>query len=316
LQKPKSFRQNFHCGILISPYPHHHAKPKSHQGRHHPALSGVAGISKEMFPLVDRDGRTKPVMHMLVEEAIESGIKEICIITQPATEHFYRDYFQQLKKFGNNGVDQSHTFADRISIAHQTTPDGFGHAVFQARPFAKNDPFVLMLGDHIFISRNARRCAQQLIDVFENLTMLNKSPSAVTAVQLTEENDLHLFGTIRGNPVSESPGTFLAEKIIEKPSVEIARQQLTTANLPVGQFLCHFGIHLFSVGIFDSLDYHIQNNIREKNEIQLTSAQEHLRQSTGRYFVSQIEGIRCDMGIPKGLLETQSQLAKSANFQL
>src|ERR1700689_2051477 len=61
--------------------------------RQYPASTAV---QKEMFPMVDRDGLTKPVIQIIGEEAIDSGIEEICIITQPGEEQFYRDYFRRL----------------------------------------------------------------------------------------------------------------------------------------------------------------------------------------------------------------------------
>src|SRR6476620_10657042 len=61
--------------------------------RQYPASTAVA---KEMFPLVDRDGLTKPVIQIIGEEAIHSGIEEICIITQPGEEAQYRDYFRRM----------------------------------------------------------------------------------------------------------------------------------------------------------------------------------------------------------------------------
>src|SRR3954467_4894485 len=61
--------------------------------RQYPASTAV---QKEMFPLVDRDGRTKPVVQIIGEEAIDSGIEEICIVTQPGEAPAYRDYFRRL----------------------------------------------------------------------------------------------------------------------------------------------------------------------------------------------------------------------------
>src|SRR6202161_4652297 len=61
--------------------------------RQYPASSAV---QKEMFPLVDRDGLTKPVIQIIAEEAIDAGIEEICIVTAPGEEKHYRDYFRRL----------------------------------------------------------------------------------------------------------------------------------------------------------------------------------------------------------------------------
>ena len=126
----------------------------------------------------------------------------------------------------------------------------------------------------------------------------------------TLERQMHLFGTIRGEPVDPAKGVYRAQLIIEKPSAEVAREKLVTPGLPAGNYLMHFGQHVFSPQIFDSLEYLIKNDLREKGEIQLTAAQEHLRQqSPGNYYAAIAHGRRYDTGIPYGLMETQLALA-------
>lgn len=279
--------------------------------RQYPASTAV---QKEMFPLVDRDGLTKPVIQMIGEEAIESGIEEICIVTQPGEEKQYRDYFRRLddqlvksfrgKDWAILASEKLHAFGERLHFAEQKTPEGFGHAVYQAKQFANGEPVLLMLGDHLYISDVKDRCSRQLIKVFEEYML-----DAVTGVQPTLEKLLHLFGVVKGNPIDPAKGIYKAELIIEKPTIDQARDQLVTPGVPAGNYLAHFGIHVFSSAIFDSLEYLIKNNIREKNEIQLTAAQEHLRQNTGKYWAVQSQGQRYDTGIPYGLMETQLALA-------
>lgn len=279
--------------------------------RMYPASTAV---QKAMFPLVDRDGLTKPVIQIIGEEAIESGIEELCIIVQPGEEKLYREYFRRLddemvKSFRGKDwaileSEKLAAFGERLHFAEQHTPEGFGHAVYQARQFVGDDPFLLLLGDHVYISDTKDRCAQQLTRVFEQYML-----EAVTGVQPTLERHLHLFGTIRGGPIDPERGIYKAELIIEKPSIEVARAQLTTPGLPAGNYLSHFGIHVFSPRIFDSLEYLIKNNLREKGEFQLTAAQEHLRQQTDKYWTVIVQGQRYDTGIPYGLMETQLALA-------
>jgi UTP--glucose-1-phosphate uridylyltransferase len=279
--------------------------------RQYPASTAV---QKEMFPLVDRDGLTKPVIQIIGEEAIESGIEEICIITQPGEEQHYREYFKRLdddmvKSFRGKDwaileSEKLGAFGERLHFAEQHSPEGFGHAVYQAKKFVGDEPFLLMLGDHIYISDIKDRCARQLIRVYEQYML-----EAATSVQPTVERQLHLFGTIRGAPIDASKGIFKAELIVEKPSIEAARESLATPGLPAGNYLAHFGQHVFSPRIFDSLEYLIKNDLREKNEIQLTAAQEHLRQNTDKYWVVHVQGQRYDTGIPYGLMETQLALA-------
>jgi UTP--glucose-1-phosphate uridylyltransferase len=279
--------------------------------RQYPASTAV---QKEMFPLVDRDGLTKPVIQIIGEEAIDSGIEQICIITQPGEEPEYREYFRRLTDIEARGFrgkdwailasEKLGAFGERLHFAEQKSPEGFGHAVYQAREFVGDDPFLLLLGDHVYISDVKDRCAAQLIKVFEQYML-----DAVTGVQPTVERMLHLFGTIRGEPIDPAKGIYRAELIIEKPTIETAREKLATPGLPAGNYLAHFGMHVFSPRIFESLEYLIKNNIRDKGEVQLTAAQEHLRQNTNKYWVVHTQGQRYDTGIPYGLMETQLALA-------
>ena len=281
--------------------------------RQYPASTAV---QKEMFPLVDRDGLTKPVIQIIGEEAIDSGIEEICIIVQPGEEPHYRDYFRRLddqtvKSFRGKDwaileSEKLQAFGERLHFAEQTSPEGFGHAVFQARSFVGNDPFLLLLGDHIYISDVKDRCARQLIRIYEQYLL-----DAVTGVQPTVERLLHLFGTIRGEPIDANRGIFRAGLIVEKPAISEAREKLATPGLPAGNYLAHFGMHVFSPRIFDSLEYLIANDLREKGEIQLTAAQEHLRRQTDKYWCLITQGQRYDTGIPYGLMETQLALAST-----
>src|SRR5205807_1713458 len=126
---------------------------------------------------------------------------------------------------------------------------------------------------------------------------------AVTAVQPTLERQLHLFGVIRGEPIDAARGIYKAQEIVEKPSIDVARERLATPGLPAGNYLAHFGMHVFSPRIFDALEHLIKNNLREKGEIQLTAAQEHLRQQTDKYWAVNVQGQRYDTGIPYGLME-------------
>src|ERR1700760_3096148 len=127
--------------------------------RQYPASSAV---QKEMFPLVDRDGLTKPVIQIIGEEAIDSGIEEITIIPQPGEEKHYREYFRRLddqmvkafrgKDWAILASEKLASFGERLRFAEQASPEGFGHAVYQARESIGDEPFLLLLGDHIYIS--------------------------------------------------------------------------------------------------------------------------------------------------------------------
>jgi UTP--glucose-1-phosphate uridylyltransferase len=280
--------------------------------RQYPASTAV---KKEMFPLVDRDGLTKPVMQIIGEEAIESGIEEICIICNPGDESVYRNYFRMMDEVTAKGPfrgkdwalaagQKLESFGERLSFAEQASPEGFGHAVYQAKAFVGDEPFLLMLGDHLYISDTKERCAKQLIDVHDRYEC-----DTVSGVHATPESQLHLFGVIKGRPIDLAHGIYKAEMIIEKPTIEVARERMVTSGLPAGNYFGHFGMHVFSAQIFDSLEYLIRNNIREKGEIQMTAAQEHLRQNCDKYWIVDVKGQRLDTGIPESLMESQIALA-------
>lgn len=279
--------------------------------RQYPASTA---IQKEMFPLVDRDGLTKPVIQIIGEEAIDAGIELICIITQPGEEKEYREYFRRMddaevklyrgKDWAILESEKLGAFGERLSFVEQHAPEGFGHAVYQAKQWVGDEPFLLLLGDHVYISDIKDRCARQLIKVYEQYML-----DSATAVQPTLERLLHLFGVLRGSPIDAARGIYKAELIVEKPAIELAREQLATPGLPAGNYLAHFGMHVFSPRIFDSLEHLIRHNLRERGEIQLTAAQEHLRQQTEKYWCVVTQGQRYDTGIPYGLMETQLALA-------
>lgn len=286
--------------------------------RQYPASSAM---QKEMFPLVDTDGLAKPVIQIIGEEAINAGVEEICIVTQPDEEEQYRQYFrgmsqETLKAFQGKewALEASRKLADfgqRLHFVAQRSPEGYGHAVYQAKDFVGNDPFLLMLGDHIYISANSENCATQLIRNYEAA-----GQAAMSAVQVTPAKLLHLFGTLRGSSLAPARGIYRVEAICEKPSETFAAENLQTPGLPPGMYLCHFGMHVFPPTIFDAIGHHIASNIREKGEIQLTSAQEAMRltltqaaSSGGGYGACTIQGQRFDTGIPYGLMESQLALA-------
>ncbi len=279
--------------------------------RQYPATSVV---QKEMLPLVDRDGLTKPVIQIIAEEAFDAGIEEICIVVSPGDEHQFRQYFKAME------TDMLPAFADKewalkesaklarmetaLHFAVQDKPEGYGHAVYQAREFVGDEPFLLLLGDHIYISQDQKRCAAQLIDAY-----YLSGAEALSAVKPTPANLLHLFGAMKGRPLDATGRLFAVDAIKEKPSVAYAQEHLATTGIPIGTYLCHFGMHVFSPLLFEILGQHIRDNVRDKGEIQLTSAQEAMRQQLKRYYCLDVQGERYDTGIPFGLMETQIALA-------
>jgi len=271
-------------------------------------------IKKELFPLVDRDGRIKPIIQMIVEEVVESGIEEVCIVVAPGGDKPLRDYFakpipedldRRIAKSPELYEQYRHVrdLNDRLHYAFQHTQEGYGHAVYCAREWVGDEPFVLLLGDHIYVSGTEKRCTRQVLDAFE------LKQATVSALARTPESMLKYFGTIGGTPDPQMPGLYKATEIVEKPSVEYARQHFRIEGLPEGEYMTWFGMHAMMPEIFDCLEYHIKNDIRERGEIQFTSAQELLRQQHGDYYGLEVNGSRHDIGIPSGYASTMALLA-------
>jgi UTP--glucose-1-phosphate uridylyltransferase len=273
-------------------------------------------IKKEFFPIVDRDGYTKPAIQLIIEEAVESGVQEVCFIVQPNGSEDFERYFkeplphdlaQRLSK-SPEMVKQSERLLDlshRISYVVQDEQKGFGHAVYCARDWVGHEPFLLMLGDHIYESNTEIRCAQQLTQVFPQV---NKS---ISAVMRRDEAVLHLYGTISGKRVHGIPRLYEVTELKEKPSIEYAKKHLAIEGLPSGKYLCIFGQYILTPGIFDCIQYHIDNEILERGEIQLTNALDLLRQQEG-YYAYETEGKYYDIGTPEAYARAVGSLFNAA----
>ena len=271
-------------------------------------------VKKELFPLVDRTGSIKPIVQMIIEEALASGIEQVCIVVQPGGDELIRRYFcDPLPPDFDSRIGQSpdahaeyqrlRQLGEHINYVFQQTQEGYGHAVYCARQWVGEEPFLLLLGDHVYLSATGDRCARQLIDAFEVTRM------STSGVVRTPESMLQYFGTIAGKPDARLPGLYAVTDIVEKPTVEYARAHLRVEGITEGSYLSWFGLHAFTPEIFECIEYHIRNNLREKGEIQLTTAQELLRRRRNSYYAYEVKGVRCDIGIPSEYARTMALMA-------
>ena len=260
---------------------------------------------KELFPIVDRDGVARPAILLIVEEALKAGVDEVIIIVQKHDLEAFQSFFNVQVTIENYNKLPRHfqEYAQRIleigrhvSFAIQEVQEGFGHAIYCAREMVGNEPFLLMLGDHLYRSDGERSCAQQLIEAY------NAHGSSVLGLRRTPETQIANFGTATGVWVEESRLLSVTE-FAEKPTVDYAHNNLRVPGLPEDEYLTVFGQYIIKPQIFDYLEEHIQNNVRERGEFQLTSALDRLRQEDG--FLGLImDGQRYDIGLPEYYLET------------
>jgi UTP--glucose-1-phosphate uridylyltransferase len=184
----------------------------------------------------------------------------------------------------------------RIKFVVQTAQEGFGHAVYSAFEAVGNEPFLLMLGDHIYRSTGESSCARQLMDAYQN------HGTSILGVRLTPEDQIGNFGTVTGVWVKDESVLNVTE-FAEKPNLDYARTNLRVPGLSTNDYLTVFGQYIIKPQLFDFLREHIENNVRERGEFQLTSALDRLRQEDG-FLGLMIEGKRYDIGLPDYYLDT------------
>ena len=260
---------------------------------------------KELFPVIDRDGIAKPAILLIVEEALQAGIEEVIIIVQKDDLEDFRSFFntqisiENYNKLSPAFQEYSRRILEigqRIKFVTQTAQEGFGHAVYCARDAIGKEPFLLMLGDHLYRSNSAISCAQQLVDAYQ------EHGTSIVGLRVTPENMIANFGTATGVWVEENRLLNINE-FSEKPTLEYARNSLRVPNLPDDQYLTVFGQYILKPEIFDFLEMHIKNNLREKGEFQLTSALDRVRQTDG-FLGLVMDGRRFDIGLPDYYLDT------------
>lgn len=268
-------------------------------------------VQKAMLPFVDRDGLSKPAIQIIAEEALDSGIEEVLIVCAPGDEERYCRLFAQMREnletafegvvWAEREVERLENLMRRLSFAVQEESLGYGHAVLCARAFTGNEPFLAMLGDHLYVSSDARRrCARQLIELAES------QHTAVSAVQATHEALLARFGTVAGQRVQDLPGTYKVERVREKPSVSVAELELQTPGLRAGHYLCFFGMHVLTGSIFPLIEEDLAAS--QGQPVTLSPALGALARRE-RCLALELAGRRHDIGSRFGILEAQLALA-------
>jgi UTP--glucose-1-phosphate uridylyltransferase len=281
-------------------------------GRGARQYSACDTVQKAMLPVVDRDGLTKPVLQIIAEEALESGIESLCVVVAPGDEAVYRAHFRNYANSLKTGFDgavwaeeQSRRLSsleERLTFVVQEEPLGYGHAVWRARDFAADGPFLLLLSDHLYLSSEPRRCARQLID----LAVAERC--AVSAVQATREHLIHQYGTLAGRRLTDRPDVYAIEEVVEKPNPTLAELRLHVSGLRAGHYLCFFGMHVLTPGVFDLLDDAVREDRRELGSIQLTTALNALARRE-KYLALETSGQRFNLGTKFGAIEAQVALA-------
>ena len=275
-------------------------------------LPATRAVRKALFPIVDARGRVCPVLQLIVEEAVNAGIEEIGLVIAPEDEAMIRAYFSRLPGPLKSAVGHREDllaaaefpgeFSDKVTLILQDRPLGFGDAVLRAKTWVGGDPVLVMLGDHLYLSGEDRCCARQLLDAFTELQ------APVSGVIRKSVDGIHRFGTVSGRPVPRWNGLYELDTVVEKPDPGLARERLRVVGVPADTYLCWFGLHAMTSGIFDCLARMERDSITEGGELQLTGAQAMLSAQRA-YFALEINGEHFDTGSPEGYVEAVAAFA-------
>ena len=254
------------------------------------AVITAAGKNQRTLPLqtlVDRDGTQKTALTIIIEEVLKAGVEEICVVVSPGDQQAYKT------------AAGSH--ASRIQFVEQLQPLGYGHAIHCARSFTGREPFLLLVGDHLYLSRAKKSCAEQLVEV------ARRESCCVSAVQSTHESKLPYYGTVGGKLLPGQESVYKVEAVVEKPTPTEAEQRLIVPGLRAGHYLCFFGMHVLTPTVMDILAEMVAS-AGTRGGVQLTAALSKVSEKE-RYLAFEVEGRRYDVGVKYGLLTAQMALA-------
>ncbi|WP_153461730.1 UTP--glucose-1-phosphate uridylyltransferase GalU [Sediminibacillus terrae] len=251
-------------------------------------LPATKAQPKEMLPIVD-----KPTLQYIIEEAVNSGIEEILVITgrnkKSIEDHFDKSVELELEleaKGKQELLKQVRKISDLVNIhfIRQKEPKGLGHAIYCAKSFIGNEPFAVMLGDDIV--ENEKPCLLQMLEVY------GQYKTTILGVQGIANEDVGKYGVVYGNEIEDK--IYKVSGLVEKPSVEEA-----PSNIAI------LGRYVITPAIFEILE---QTAPGKGGEIQLTDALKDLAQKEKMYAYT-FEGRRYDVGDKQGFLQATVEFA-------
>ncbi len=248
------------------------------------AVITAAGRNQRGLPLqtvVDRDGIEKKALEIILEEAVDAGAEEICLVIAPGDEAAYR------------AAAGGH--ASRLHFVVQPEPLGYGHAVGLARDFTAGQSFLHLVGDHLYIARGSVRSAKQVADV------ARAENCSVSAVQPTRESVLRFYGAVGGRRVAQRHDLYEIQHVLEKPTPSEAEQVLNVPGLRAGYYLCFFGIHVFTPALMEILAANGAAADLSQSLVELARRE--------RCLALEVAGQRYNIGLKYGLLTAQLALA-------
>lgn len=262
-------------------------------------------LKKDFFPIVDRDGMVKPVILILLEELLASGIEDVCIILgSEAERQQYRDFFEtrlpeeHLRKLNPQAQAYEQkimSMAQHLHFVYQTEKRGFGHAVSQAAKFAGNEPVLLLLGDTIYRSSIGKPCCLQFIEAYDRFC------KPMVSIHETPLEMVSHYGILAGKWEDKADSVMEVEQFVEKPTAAYAEEHLAVkGNDGQQRYYSVFGQYVLTPEVFAQLAEDVKESDArgDGKEVELTAALEKVRQRIGLMAV-RLKGEMFDMGLPQ-----------------
>jgi UTP--glucose-1-phosphate uridylyltransferase len=238
--------------------------------------------------LIDGDSNEKSLLRILIEQSLAAGVEEIAVVVCPGDEAAY--------------AQGAGLHASSVRFIPQHEPRGYGHAILCARPFKNGDPFLHMVGDHLYVSTASKPTTLRLVELAQ------KERCSVSGVHLTRESLIVRYGTVSGRRIPPQSDLYRVDTVIEKPTPTEAEQRLIIPGIRAGYYLCFCGIHVLTPTLMDILDRMLTDSSNQR--VTLVDALADLARRE-QYLAIEDEGRRYDLGAPFGLLIAQLALALS-----
>ena len=265
-------------------------------------------LKKDFFPIPCADGMVRPVILILLEELVKSGVEEICLVLGSEEERIqYTEFFERqlseehLRKLNKEAQEYENRILDigkRLRYVYQREKRGFGHAVYQAMEFTGGEPVLLLLGDTLYRSQTNKPCALQLIERYERYNQLMVSIHPIPLAEVSH------YGILSG-VWEDKDNTILNVSVMhEKPKASYSEEFLGVRNKDgEKEYYSVFGQYILTPEVFVQLEADVQKADAEGDttrEIELTAALEAVRQKSGMIGV-RLRGTMYDMGNPNAL---------------
>lgn len=243
---------------------------------------------KEMLSIVD-----KPTIQYIVEEAVASGIHDIIIVTgrnkRSIEDHFDRSIELELELEKSGKMEMLETVRQISEMANihyirQKEPRGLGHAILTAKHFIGNEPFAVLLGDDVVVSKQP--CLGQMIDIY------NEYKTSVLGVQKVAHEVVNKYGIADCKPIDDR--IYKVKDLVEKPKIEDAPSDIAI-----------LGRYIITPTIFEYLETQDEGT---GGEIQLTDALRRLSKDEAMYAYD-FKGHRYDVGTKSGFIQANIEFA-------